>query len=554
MFLCMARSKSRKYAQQIVGIQSALAEGRADDAWEQAQRLLALRVKDVALLNVAGIAAFQSGDVSSAIDLLTEASARRPNDAEIAMNLANVYSGNDQIAAALEYYQMAHDANERFAEPAYNAGVMLNGNRDFKRARDWFGAALERNPEHIQAAIGKAEAERQLGDFDAARATLSVLLAMAPDNAAAHTNMSAIAMEVGEIADAYDSAARAIECDPGMSAAHYNLGVAAQAKSNMPLAIEHYRKSLALDPGNAAAALNLGEAYLALGDEVNARVSFERAIDIDPKFPVAVTNLADLDLNAGNPDLALKIIDGFLNQFPGHPSGLAFKAIVLRDMGRNDDAENIDSLDRFIKTQNIDPPGGFHDINEFNAALAEHLLSHPTLVSSPTAHATRNGMHSGELLAEPRGPFQAFHDIILDAFQNYRRQFVGEGSHPFLDQRPSEIDVSVWGVVMLSSGHQVSHIHPAAWLSGVYYVEVPDSITQKSTDHAGWIEFGSPPSDIHAKHDPVTQLIQPEEGKMLLFPSHFYHRTLPLDGDKRRISVAFDIMPRPGPVTGNSGT
>jgi len=30
---------------------------------------------------------------------------------------------------------------------------------------------------------------------------------------------------------------------------------------------------------------------------------------------------------------------------------------------------------------------------------------------------------------------------------------------------------------------------------------------------------------------------------MLLFPSYFFHRTLPFQADATRISIAFDVMP-----------
>jgi len=543
MFLGMAGPKSRKRAHQLGSIQSALNDGRFADAWAEAQRLIALRVKDVQLLNLGGIAAFQSGDAEAAAELLSQAAARRPGDPEIAMNLANVQAGMGDHDAALQSYQLAHDANERFAEPAYNAAVMLKNHGDYITAVEWFGRALERNPEHIQAAIGKADVLNQLGDFDGATATLAILLAHDPENAAAYTNLSAIAMETGDIDDASKHAAKAIECDPGLAAAHYNLGVAAQAKAEYAEAIGHYRKSLALDASNAAAALNQGEAYLELDDHTGARAAFERALSIDPKFAKALINLADMDLRAGNPAGALEKADAFLNHVPGQPAVLIFKAIALRDLGEIDSARVIDDLDRFILPQLIDVPNGFDGIADFNRALSEHLMGHPTLTSAPTSHATRNGFHSGELLAEPRGPFVAFRDIIIDAFHRYRRQFVGEASHPFLDCCPDEFEISVWGVVMQEMGHQVPHIHPAAWLSGVYYVEVPSTVSDANGGHAGWIEFGRPPGDLHAQHTPETKLFQPEEGKMLLFPSHFYHRTLPLSGDRRRISIAFDVMP-----------
>jgi hypothetical protein len=37
-------------------------------------------------------------------------------------------------------------------------------------------------------------------------------------------------------------------------------------------------------------------------------------------------------------------------------------------------------------------------------------------------------------------------------------------------------------------------------------------------------------------------LIRPEEGLMVLFPSYFYHGTVPLESDEVRISIAFDVI------------
>ena len=62
-------------------------------------------------------------------------------------------------------------------------------------------------------------------------------------------------------------------------------------------------------------------------------------------------------------------------------------------------------------------------------------------------------------------------------------------------------------------------------------------------DRAGWIAFGRPPDHFHTRAAPETRLFRPEEGLMLLFPSYFYHHTVPLAGDETRISVAFDVLP-----------
>jgi tetratricopeptide (TPR) repeat protein len=538
----MAKGRTHKTDQRLARAREALTQGRPQDAWTELRQLLAARVRDAAVLNLAGIAAFQCGDADDALALLSDAAARAPKDAEIRMNLGNVMAAAGDADGALDAYAAAHDLAGGYAEPAYNAGVLLAGAERHLDAADWFARALQRDLEHAAAAIGRAEALRCAGDLAGARGELDALIARRPDDAVAHTNLAAVLSAGGDDAAARDAARKATDLDPGLAAAHFNLGVALQSLGEHESAIESYRRTLALEPGHAAAALNQGEAFKALGDRDGAARAYARSLDIDPGFAKAAVNLADMDLEQGDAEAALARIDRFLSRKPSHPAALSFKAFALRDLGRTAEALELDDPDRFILPRRVRVPDGYADIADYNHALAAHVLNHPTLTPSPKAHATRMGRHSGELLSEPMGPMAAFKAEIEDAFRAYKRHFAGEPAHPFLDACPDDVTISVWGVVMDRDGHQVGHIHPAAWLSGVYYAEVPDSITEDDPDRAGWIEFGRAPEDIHARHDPAVRTFKPEPGLMILFPSHFYHRTVPLAGTVRRISIAFDVM------------
>lgn len=542
----MAKARTRKTDQRLAGIRDALAQGRPEDALTAARRLLAGRVRDAAVLNLAGIAAFQCGEKGDARDLLEEAVKRAPKDAEIRMNLGNVHAASGETAAALEAYAAGSELAPAYAEPAYNAGLLLAGRGRHRNAAAWFETAMARDPSHGGAAIGHAEALRSAGDLAGARTALEAWVALNPDDPVAYTNLAAVLSGTGDDAAACDAAAKAAALDPGLAAAHFNLGVAQQGLGQHEAAAEQYRRTLALEQGHAAAALNLGEAYAALGERAEAEKAYRRALGIDPGFAKAAINLADMSLVAGDPASALDEIGRFMQRTPSHPAALAFKAFALRDLGREKDALNLDDPDRFIRRRPLAAPDGFDDMMAFNAKLAEHVLSHPTLTPSPKAHATRKGRHSGELLTAPLGPMAAFRSEIEEAFRAYKRSFAGEPAHPFIDACPGEIAISVWGVVMEQDGHQVPHIHPAAWLSGVYYAEVPESVRDDDPERAGWIEFGRPPEDIHAAHDPAVTYFKPEPGLMLLFPSHFYHRTVPLAGTARRISIAFDVFPAAG--------
>lgn len=526
----------------IAAVQSALQAGRVADAWAMAGDLLERAPKNPSVLNVAAIAAFQWGDPETARNLLIEAVRRRPNDAEFQMNLGNVLAGLGMEDHALSAYASAQALAPKYAEPAFNAGMLLLGMGRNADAAERFAQALERDPGHVPATLQRAEALCRMDDLVGARALLEALVNRRPADAAARTNLAAVLGVLGLHADALAMAEIAIAADPGLAEAHYNAGVQELALNNPVGAFTRFRHALALQPQNAAAALNMGEAALLSGDRDGAERGFARALDLDPTFAKAAISHADLMLSAGNPAGAIDRIERFLVRNPGQPSALAFKALALRDAGRAADAAEISSIDRFVLPLTIAAPDGYESLEAFNAALAAHVARHPTLMPSPVSHATRHGLHSGELLTGDLGPMQAFADLVLGGFRTYCGRFEGAPAHPFLDRMPADVRLSIWAVVMEEGGHQVPHIHPSAWLSGVYYVEVPASVRADDASHAGWIEFGRAPDDIHVASDPAVETFLPAPGRMLLFPSHFYHRTLPLAGNARRISIAFDVM------------
>ncbi len=59
---------------------------------------------------------------------------------------------------------------------------------------------------------------------------------------------------------------------------------------------------------------------------------------------------------------------------------------------------------------------------------------------------------------------------------------------------------------------------------------------------AGWIAFGRPPEHFHCTVEPEVRMVRPEEGMMVLFPSYFYHGTVPTETAEIRVSIAFDVL------------
>jgi uncharacterized protein (TIGR02466 family) len=143
----------------------------------------------------------------------------------------------------------------------------------------------------------------------------------------------------------------------------------------------------------------------------------------------------------------------------------------------------------------------------------------------------------------------ALEAAVLDAASAYLRRIGPTGDLPFPGRVPAQHRLAMWAVVMDTGGHQLPHIHPAAWLSGVYYVSLPGALGPDATDPAGWIEFGRPPDELGLRRPPDCSLFRPAEGRLFVFPSYFYHRTIPFTGPEPRICIAFDVLRQapPGP-------
>ena len=134
--------------------------------------------------------------------------------------------------------------------------------------------------------------------------------------------------------------------------------------------------------------------------------------------------------------------------------------------------------------------------------------------------------------------------IFNNSIRDYLQQLPKDPGHPYLKLRPPAWNLQAWAVVMDTHGHQLAHTHPEGWVSGVYYAQVPEVVSANDPQQAGWIEFGRPLPELLADCEADIQRYQPEPGLLVLFPSYFYHQTVPFQAPTRRVSFAFDAIPK----------
>ena len=526
--------------------------GRVREALARYEAILAAEPRNAQALQLAGEALSRIGAAGKGIDLLNQSISLDPTSADAHCNLGNALQTSGRFEEAVTAYDRALGLNPRMVQVVVNRGNALVALGRLDEALAGYEEALRHEPKSAEAHCGIGVILMRQRQPKDAIGRLRRAVSLRPDYAEAHTNLGNAHLAAGELEEAVAAYRRSTELRPRSADSWSNLGGGLLASGRNDDAIDAYRRAVELKPGSAAAQYKLGNALLPTGQLSEAIRAFETAIENEPAHIGALTNLAAAYLEAGNATRALDTANACLAHDPTSRRALAFRSVALTEVGEAEAARALVDTDRLVRAESVPPPEG-HTASSFNEALAAHVQNHPTLRFAPAGHATRNGSHTGDLLTEPKGPIALLEAIIEAEIGRYLADLPRDASHPYLGHRPTDWRLRVWSVVMAAQGHQIPHIHPSGWVSGIYYPKLPAVVTRESADHQGWLEFGRPLDSFALKQEPAIRLVKPEEGLMLLFPSYFYHRTIPFEATEPRISIAFDALPeRLEPVAGDT--
>lgn len=384
---------------------------------------------------------------------------------------------------------------------------------------------------------------RQAGQPVAAAELLRRAVSVAPDYADAHYNLGNALRDCGDRPGALAAYDRALALKPDMAGWHNNRGVVLLDSGEPAAAERAFRRAIDLQPGYAEAYNNLGNALSKQGRGGDAVAAYRRAVAVNPRFAGALANLGGALIKAGDTAAALDPLDAALALEKQHVRAAAYKAIALRELGRADEADYLENTDLLIGAARPPAPPGFADIAAFNAQLIADIRVHPTLKQDwdPYQRAARLGSVAVDLLAHKTPAIAALEAAIRRCIDDFTRALPDDPAHPFLCRKPKRYSLIVWANILAEEGYQTSHIHNLGWLSGVYYPMIPPAIRADDPDGLGWIEFGMPGYDLPCRYTPRLHRIKPENGLVLMFPSYFWHRTIPFRGAAERVSIAFDL-------------
>lgn len=477
--------------------------GRLNEADHLYAAVLRLEPAHSQALRLRGILARDTGNHELSLQLLRKATETAATDPEPAAELGLSYlaAGYLQLAEGAFRKALARDAQSRKA--LANLGALLQYRGHVEASIACHRQALELDPDDLEVRCNLATTLIEAGRGDEALAECDGALAAAPGRPELLATRGAVLVGLGRYSDALPELEAALSSGP-----------------------------------DDMALINLALAHQQLGESSEALAALDAAVRINPDNARATADLVAMLSAGGRSEEALRLSLNFLQRHPGERLVLASRGVALRDAGQADAARELIDLTRLVSVLDLPVPRGFADIADFNGRLAARLRADPSLMASPLSKATRGGAQTGELDPDSVPEVGAFRDA-LDAglrtvIAELRKDFAG---HPVMAWGSDRWTLRMWGTVLGAGGHQLPHLHPLAWLSGVYYVDVPPGL---GTD--GALEFGEPPPRITARVEPERRRVVAAPGRLVVFPSWFWHRTLPFSQAGERISLAFDVM------------
>lgn len=473
----------------------------------------------------------------------------KPDFAEAQHNVGHVRQRLGDSDGAFEAFIEALRLDPDYASAHYNLGVVHLSRNELKHAEDCFRQAIALNPEHLSAHAHLGASLIQQRRFDEACKFLGDAVSSQTQNFDLWANYGI----------ALSSLARNDEAVRAFEKAH-------SIDSSDPLVVSHYASALvAVDRKDDAVAVTLpllddapnepdevtADGFWHLGEVVRAAGRLDLAIQCYGISTRAAAHeakgrvyLGAALMEAGDLSEALDSLDRALALNPLYQSGIACKVALLERLGRTAEARALLDLDRFVMYFDLAPPTGYSHIDAFNRALTERALSETSLEFERGGNATRLGFHSDSLDIKSEGPLRSLTQAIDSSVRQYLDALPFSLGHPLLGRRPSRWALQVWTVIMQRGGYQIPHTHDEGFLSGVYYPSLPDVISASDASHEGWLEVGRPTENLLGTSEPEVKLIQPRQGRLIIFPSYCFHRTVPFDSDGTRVSIAFDLIPQ----------
>lgn len=562
-----------------------LAQTGAVPAAEQAfRRALQLAPRQPAILNNLVILLRGAGRLAEALDCLQQLTRLLPRQGEAWLDLGLVALDLQTYPVALSALQHAVQLLPQSVRAWHALGNVHTATDDLEAAEQCFRQALQLGPDQVPVWLNLAGLLRLRGRPLEALDCLQQVRQLGYPGPEALESQTGALLDAGRVAEAMQLSGQLTREHPQHVSGHVTRAhllweygrtptqdldplaefraAAQQQATNIPLQLAWI--SFLLDARRCEEALQRVEELrrsvdhpVLLALQANTLELLDRPQQSAPLYAQAHAALGNTDtaflnayvrhlLKAGQWDLAAQRAEEALAVDPDNQEAWAYLATAWRLLG-DPREEWLCGYDRLIELLEVEVPAGYADRSDFLVALQRSLdLLHQSH-SEPVRQSLRGGSQTpGRLFGRSDPSIVAAEQVLRRAVQSWVARLPVDPRHPFLRRAAPAIRFTgSWSVKLRSAGKHVNHYHSDGWMSSAFYVALPASVRQaEAGSTAGHIQFGQPPLELGLDLPP-RRVIQPRAGCLALFPSYMWHGTVPFFDDEARVSVAFDMLPRP---------
>lgn len=467
---------------------------------------------------------------------------QRPGYPQADVQIGVILSERGESQDALRHLERAAIAAPTFYDAQYYRGVALMDLERFEEAIPVLQSAVDIAPRRHEARFAVSKCFAQVGREADALLGYQTAFEAKPDFLPALQEFTGLAWSLG---NGQQSLA-------GFSYARSKVGdtpdlLLAEADFRLRLldtvaAEAMLRKAANLAPERADIANALARALTAEGRFDEGFPLFEKAIAAEPEALRHRRDYGEALLKSGDTGEARRRFREVLAQSPYDQIALGCLSLAERELGDSDYERLVDHA-RFVREFEIAPPAGFTNTAAFNRALAIELERLHTRRAPPIDQTLRNGTQTtGSLFAQRTRAIEAVRDQIRAAVAAYIKELPDDPAHPFLARKNDDFAFSgSWSCRLNAAGYHTNHVHNEGWISSAYYVSLPEAVAAGEGGQ-GALTFGASRFELGERDRPA-KTVQPAVGKLVLFPSYFWHGTVPFQSDHMRLTVAFDVTP-----------
>lgn len=466
-------------------------------------------------------------------------------DADLsALHVAAYAALGRQGEAVANYRRLVAQAPDN-AVAAHTLAVALNAAHQPQEAERIASQVLQRGRPTAALHYTRARSLLSLERFEEGEFALRECIRLDPRRAETHDRLAQLVWRrTGDIAEATRTLTEALAKFPHDDALRGTKAALLQGAGDARGAFACLAESAARPQSHPSMLIRAGLAALEF-EPATALTLAERALRALPSDQTAGRLLCAACLGVGDAGRALTECATLLAATPDHQYLIAMQTTALR-MLNDPRYELFCDYERMVLSMPIEAPPGWPDLGSFLTELTSRLDA----LHNPYGHrllyqSLREGTETTQDLSRSQDPvIQALFRAFAAPIARYR-DYIGQGEDALRrrNRGPTRFNGG-WSVRLHSDGYHTSHVHPRGWISSAFYVQLPGRMRAGHTAE-GTLSFGAP-GMLTAPPLPAELSVRPEVGLLVLFPSYFWHGTLPFHSDEPRLTVAFDAVPDTG--------